>query len=306
MPFVLGVGRSGTTMLRLMLDAHSRLAIPPETGFSEEIERRMSAGVSLAEAALGAISDCDNAQSFGLSADDLARAFAHLPPGDRYGTGVGLALRAFYRLYAQTQGKPRAGDKTPIHTGHITRLARYLPEARFIHLIRDGRDVAASIRDLWFAPSRELGALALWWRETIEAARRQASDLPAGTYLEVRYEELVAHPAAELQRICAFADLPFEPEMLDFHARAPARLAEMQTVRGQDGRVVITDEERRHQHRLTTEPPRTERIGRFRSVLTRREIAKFEAEGGTFLRDLGYPLVTSSWARLRARISRSR
>lgn len=305
MPFVLGVGRSGTTMLRLMLDAHSQLAIPQETGFAEEIERRLSAGTPLAEAALGAISDCDNSSSFGLSTDDLAGAFADLPPGDRDGAGTGLALRAFYSLYARSQGKTRAGDKTPIHTGHIVRLHRHLPEARFVHLIRDGRDVATSIRDLWFAPSRDLAALARWWRETIAVARNQARDLPPGTYLEVRYEELILNPESELLRICAFLDLPFEPQMLAFHTRAQGRLAEMQAVRRPDGRLVITAEERHRQHRLTHEPPRPERIGRFRNVLSRSEISAFEAEAGALLRALGYPLAARPWERLWARARRA-
>ena len=61
-------------------------------------------------------------------------------------------LRAFYRGYAAARGKTRYGDKTPMHATDIDVLSRVLPEARFIHIIRDGRDVAASLRGLPFAP----------------------------------------------------------------------------------------------------------------------------------------------------------
>ena len=65
---------------------------------------------------------------------------------------LSAGLRAFYRGYAAARGKTHYGDKTPTHIADIDVLSRVLPEARFIHMIRDGRDVAASLRGLPFAP----------------------------------------------------------------------------------------------------------------------------------------------------------
>ena len=64
-------------------------------------------------------------------------------------------LRAFYAPYAERFSKKIVGDKTPLYILHMSRIQRCLPEARFIHLIRDGRDVALSYRGLWFGPGNE-------------------------------------------------------------------------------------------------------------------------------------------------------
>lgn len=68
-------------------------------------------------------------------------------------------VRLFYRLYARRHGKARWGDKTLLYRLHLTEIEKILPEAHFIHSIRDGRDVALSLREVWFAPSQDISAL---------------------------------------------------------------------------------------------------------------------------------------------------
>src|SRR5262249_51997802 len=143
--------------------------------------------------------------------------------------------------------KPRWGDKTPYYAGHMHLIQSLLPEARFIHLIRDGRDVGLSVKDLWFGPNSLVEA-AHWWAAGIQRARQQAGDLRY--YLEIQYEDLVARPESTLQRVCAFLDLPWHPGMLDCHQTATERIGELQAISPDDGREVSA-EKRRDIHHLT-------------------------------------------------------
>jgi hypothetical protein len=278
MPVIVSVGRSGTTLLRLMLDSHPELAVPPETGFLPAIwERREELDAeTLADLVVAAPQWPD----FHLDEAELRAALRALRP-----FSAAEGTRCFYRLYARRFGKRRWGDKTPVYGRHMPAIQDLLPEARFLHLIRDGRDVALSLRPLWFAPGQDARTLAAHWRDGIEAARR---DAPACRhYLEVRYEDLVAEPERVLARVCGFLDFAYTPEMLGYPARAAARLGEVRDQRQADGRLV-TREERLGFHPLLTAPPRPERTGRWRREMSAVEIAEFEAVAGDLLAALGY------------------
>src|SRR5690606_16718789 len=133
-PFIVGVARSGTTLLRLMLDAHPDLAIPPETHFVPRLVKEIERGAGPAEAH-AFVTGHQRWPDWGLDADELRARFESLEPFT-----AGEALRAFFGLYAERQGKPRWGDKSPTHLKRMARIHGALPEARFLHVIRDGRD----------------------------------------------------------------------------------------------------------------------------------------------------------------------
>src|SRR5205809_595320 len=82
------------------------------------------------------------------------------------------------------------------------------PESRFVHLIRDGRDVGLSIREMSWGPSK-MPALAEFWAKRIRTGRSEGARLGGARYLELRYEDLVEGPVRELRRVCAFLDLDF-------------------------------------------------------------------------------------------------
>src|SRR5688572_958645 len=194
-PFIVGVPRSGTTLLRLMLDAHSDLSIPAETGFIPDARRILSAGMADGREAFCRIVTLSPAWSrFRLDADAFRAALEAIEPFD-----LGDGVRAFYRLCAALSGKPRWGDRTPAYGSHLDAIQSVLPEARFIHVIRDGRDAALSVTGLWFAPEGEIEALAADWRARIQKTRLLAKG--CAHYLEVRYEKLITDPPAELRQI---------------------------------------------------------------------------------------------------------
>ena len=287
-PFIVGVPRSGTTMLRLMLDAHPDLAIPPETYFVTNLIEAADGGAGpdqLANVLVGHRRWGD----LGIDEGELRRRLA--ATGQPTG---GDAVRVAFGLYAEGRGKPRWGDKTPAYLTNIAEIGAALGEARFIHLIRDGRDVALSILRMPEAdrPMRNpdtVGLVATRWSRRIERARRQGEGL--GRYLEVRFEDLVTDAEPVLRGVCDFIELDFRPELLDYHSGAGERLEEMNRdlaarddlpAQGAGGRLAP--------HALTTQPPKRDRVGAWREEMSAEQIAEFEAEGGEMLRVLGYEL----------------
>ena len=284
MPFVVGVPRSGTTLLRMMLDAHPELSIPPETGFLIPAfpliaSRPDDLRVRLWETIIG----FETWPDMHLSADDLRTAFEEIEPFD-----PAEAVRTFYRLYARRFGKARWGDKGPLYSPLLRQIEQLLPEASFVHLIRDGRDVAVSVRPLFFSPGSDLETIGRDWRDRIEGAR--ALGAHCRSYLEVRYEELIHRPETELRRICNAIELPFDPAMLRYHERSGERLDEVFGRWDAAGELVISKEERLYNQRFTTRPPDAARIGRWRGELSPVEVAAFERVAGELLDELGYGL----------------
>lgn len=289
MPMIVGVPRSGTTLLRFMLDAHPALAIPPETGFlasaSKFLNARWLPDRVTCEALFRVVTRLPLKsgpwRDFGISEDEFWEALRQIEPFD-----VAEGFRAFYRLYARKHDKPRYGDKTPLHCRHLRAIEQILPEAHFIHVIRDGRDVALSLRPLWFAPGRDMKTLAQYWsnlvRDTREAGHR------ANSYHEVRYEELIGDPASVLERVCHFLKLDFDSAMLRYWDRASARLKEHQTRFRIDGSVAMTHDQRLLQQRLTMQPPQAERASCWRREMTPEEHSEFADWGGKMLDELGY------------------
>jgi hypothetical protein len=280
-PFVIGMTRSGTTLLRLMLDSHPGLTIPPETHFIPDVIKAFNNGRASPAEITDVITNNRRWADFGIPAADLRRELDRLRPM----IDPEVPIRAFYRLYAKRQRKRRWGDKTPGYATKMRRINRTLPESRFVHMIRDGRDVAVSLRDRDAGLSVE--QVARRWRHRINNTRRAAEHVPH--YIEVRYEDLVAEPEATLRRICDFVELDWSPRMLDYHERAERRLAELERpLAAEEEKRALSAEDRLKAHALTSQPPRTDRSGRWRNELSAAEAATFAEHAGELLADLGY------------------
>jgi hypothetical protein len=282
MPFIVGTGRCGTTLLRMMLDAHPDVAIPPETHFIPALANLFLDPAKQVDDFVGLVASFHTWQDFGIDPEALRRALAAGP------FSLTHALRTFYRLYAEKFGKARSGDKTPMYFASMGLVQGVLPEARFVHLIRDGRDVALSIKDLWFGPN-SIREVAGWWVSRINQARSQVPEL--SWYLEIRYEDLVRDTENILRRICAFIDLPWDPIMLDYPKRVPERLAEMRhDAPTHDGRGVLQAEDRVRIFSLVDRPPQRERLERWRTEMSIADREFFEGVAGPMLHELGYEI----------------
>lgn len=285
MPVIVGAPQSGTTLLRFMLDAHPELAIPPETGFLALGPSLHGEGDRLRQQFFDAITafppEAPAWDDYGVPRERLWELLQAITPFT-----IADGFRAFYRAYAARFGKPRWGDKTPMHCLHLAAIEQVLPEAHFIHVIRDGRDVALSLRQTWFSPGSDIETLAQHWKTCVTTARRQGAG--CRHYLEVRFEELVADGGAVLPRVCSFLGLADAPQMLDYHRRTPDRLEEHRDRTRRDGTLIVSHDGRLRQQALTMEPPRQARVQAWRTEMDPGERARFEAAAGALLVDLGY------------------
>jgi len=280
-PFVVGVNRSGTTLLRMMLDAHPELTIPPETHFVPELIETAEDGATNAENLLATITSQREWGDFGLTEEELLARFESLDP-----LTAGGALREFYGAYAERVGKPRWGEKTPIYVKSMRAIQSALPEARFVHVIRDGRDVALSIRDR-ATKEHPIDRIAERWVRRITRARAQAKRLDH--YREIRYEALILDTEPTLREVLDFFGLPWDAAVLDYHQRSAERLEEMKRELPDSGkRTALSVERRMMTHARTTEKPDPRRVSRWREVMDPADRELFESIAGDLLRELGY------------------
>ena len=208
--FVVGCERSGTTLLRAMLDSHRELSIPPESHFLIRVIKDRYGQ----EGFLSLLAGHPRFARWGLPIEEVTELMRTADADN-----PAAAVRLLYRAYAASRGKTRWGDKTPRYVRHIPGLAALLPEAHFVHIIRDGRDVALSWLGASFGPT-SITEAAERWRKDVRAGRLAGRKRAADRYMEVRYENLVSRPKRVLRRICEFVDLPFDPGMLDYMATA--------------------------------------------------------------------------------------
>jgi len=287
-PFVVGVGRSGTTLLRLMLDSHPDMAVPPETGFVPKLIDAAREDDATPESVAEVLTTHRRWGDFGLDIEDLKKRWAALPQ-----LKPGGVVRSFFELYAEQQGKPRWGDKTPGYTQHIRKISKVLPEARFIHLIRDGRDVTLSRTKTLALKEVPIAKSARRWKKRLQRAQRQGAKVDH--YLELHYEVLVSDPEKVLRQICDFIELPFDEAMLSHHERSEERLSELdRDIPAMGGRLPRSAESRMALHERTTRPVDTKAIGKWRTEMAPEDVAEFESIAGDLLIELGYEPATEA------------
>jgi hypothetical protein len=206
--------------------------------------------------------------TWGVSVDEVA-AVAGKPS-----TTLPAAVRALYAAYAMQRGKDRYGDKTPGYALQVGRIANLLPEAVFVHMVRDGRDVALSLLEAPFGPTTVAGA-ATFWKQRVDAAVAAGGDLGSTRYVQIRYEDLVQQPEKEVRAVCRLACIDFEPMMLDHRRRA-----------GAIGSSTLDPSI----HTLLTAPLHLARD--WRREMPRDFVDRFEAVAGDSLVALGYALAS--------------
>ena len=207
--FIVGCPRSGTTLLRNLLNSHPHLTFPEESHFIPVFYR-----------------------GYGDPRDErearrLAERVLSLQWVRRWGLKVGAesfadcrSFREFlchlYEAWARQENKPRWGDKTPPYVTEIPLLVKLFPGARIIHIYRDGRDVALSWIRIRYQP-QNLYTAAKLWKANVSSGRQAGAVLPREAYLEVCFERLLQQPRDTMQRVCAFIGEPFDEAVLGYN-----------------------------------------------------------------------------------------
>lgn len=194
--FIVGSPRSGTTLLRSVLDAHPNLCCAPwETGFFDAIQTYQKV-------------------NFG---SPRGSEFNYCPL--KRGEFIRWARESFDLLMHQLTHsieKPRWGEKTPAHVFQIDFIKEVYPNARFIHIIRDGHDVVKSLMNVNWGP-RDIKWSTHRWIDSVNAGIEAQDRLGSTVVHDVNYEALTSDPQNTLQDICEFLDEEFEPRILNFH-----------------------------------------------------------------------------------------
>jgi hypothetical protein len=224
--FIVGCPRSGTTLLQRLLNAHPDVAVPPESFWVPYFFKKrigMTDGGVVSPELVSRLFAYYKFYRMKLAPVDLTKVIEAESPL----TYAQFVSRVF-DLHAEGQGKSLAGDKTPDYIRNIPLLHELWPKAKFIHLIRDGRDVCLSAI-AWKRKVDKLASLfptwqedpattaSLWWEWHVRQGCQQGCILGTELYYEMRYESLVAEPAKECAKLCAFLGLPYEDSMLQFN-----------------------------------------------------------------------------------------
>jgi hypothetical protein len=279
--FVVGSARSGTTLLRLMLNAHSKIAVPPESRFVVELYKPGEVEVEV-DPFLAELAQHKRFQHWNLPVEAIKNETggrALLPYRD--------LIEAAYRAYASARKKEVWGDKTPRYVLDIPLLADLFPEARFIHVVRDGRNVALSYADVPFGP-KTVARAADRWKTRVRAGMLSGRPLRPERYTELFYEELVSDAEGQLHNICSFLGVSFESGMLDYRERA---------------KDDVLERARRYNPHVTERP--TAGVRSWKRQMTSLQVAVFESVAGDLLTELGYERACpepGAAARLQARL----
>ena len=276
--FIVGCPRSGTTLLQRMVNAHSDIAITPETHWIPRFTKKRW-GVTrqglVTPDLIARLSEHPGFVALNIGREELAKLM---------GTGRPIAYSSFvsgiFDLYGQTRGKRLVGDKTPGYVRRMKTLHALWPQARFIHVIRDGRDVFLSMSsrpleqlkpgvfDSWL--EHPVPTAALWWELNVRPGREAGNALGPELYYEVRYESLVADPGEECAKLCSFLGVQYDDSMLRFHEGRMGNKAEP------GGKPAWQ--------------PITSGLRDWKSQMPAADLEEFEAAAGELLEELRYPL----------------
>jgi hypothetical protein len=319
--FIVGPSRSGTSLMRALLNAHSDIALAGETHYFDDLRTVVSRPdtgplsdtdrqrcedyvLALSHRPFGHVGDPDKGW---LSRAELRRAVAAIAPS------ADAHFEAYCRLMAAREHATRWGEKTPRHIFRTAEIIERYPDARIICMIRDPRGVIASYRgwenqggfDLDADPEHaltladdsdrarrtyDLLLLSLLWRSQASAILEARRRFGSNVHVE-RYETIVEHPEQELEAITTFLDIDFQKEMLD----VPVLNSSFEQFESAGG--------------ISKAP-----LQRWRSLLSDREIGTIQHTCGSLMDELGFerlpvkgavPGTIAHWARLPLSVTRA-
>ena len=269
--FIVGCGRSGTTLLQTMLLSDPSIVLPPETKYFAALDARgwrARLDLGRAEDFERAVREVweDQARR-GLECDRATfDRFAAAAPRSWEGLFI-----AYLAAYAEPSGATRIGEKSPVHTHYVGPLSASFPEAKFVHIMRDPRAVVLSRVRAGFG-SNLIAPNIHRWRRAAEMHREFAGPLGPRRYLLIRYEDLVADQRATLSRVCEFLGIEMTEAMLEHHKRDQKGFPTRSTGWMEN----------------TMKPVFTTSVDRWRSEMKPKHVAMVDADLGDLIPLMGY------------------
>ena len=216
--FIVGMPRSGTKLLRDLLNRHPRVGIPlSESQFIPHFAARFPPDANSSSASVDFIDQFHTMLAQTVFYQNMRRITGREITREQLADNVddcslGSVFKAVLQYYAPADcdENPIWGDKTPAYMMHIPLLQSIFPDARFLHIIRDFRDCSLSISRAW---SQNIERAAEKWRRCIAVAREDGARI-GDSYMEIKYRDLLLKPEDTLQRVCTFIDCRFIPDML--------------------------------------------------------------------------------------------
>lgn len=261
--FIIGAARSGNTLLRALLVGHSAIAVPPESyvlgGIARKWDRLNFLGWE--ELVKTVIGEFESHPEFHTWQTELWPVYEPLLQIETERRSLAIILDTIYRHYAATHASGAGiwGDKTPLNTERIFLIGRVFPGARYIHMLRDGRDaVSSAVRARMFGGSVE--AACEQWLLRVRSARELGERIDSSRYMELRYEDLVTDPKSAVQWVCTFLGIEFEEGMMA-HDRVFASMGDTTSL---------------EHHASVGQPVNTASIGKWKERLTPGQIELME------------------------------
>lgn len=267
--FIVGSPRSGTTLLQSMLMRAPGVSMPPELHYVHITYKRRHRMADIRtengwEQARNAILARCQHSDIEMDRELFDRLCAE---SDKTYSDL---LRCWLRAIGAVDGARVVGEKTPNHCEWILELSAMIPEARFVHIMRDPRDSALSQREAFARPALQA---AYRWKLDLEMHRDCMRLMSPKRYTAVRYEDLVTDPEAVLRPLCGFLGLEYQDAMCDPSGRGKKGFAHYE------------------QHKLRTlEKVTSSRIGRYKGKMSAIDIAVIEHVCGPLMVEMGYEL----------------
>jgi hypothetical protein len=268
--YIIGTERSGSNLLRVILNAHSKIDIPHPLHICKYF----------CNLTVGYGDIAQDGPRRKLVRDILRLKRVHIYPWDvqidaervvRESTDLLSITAAIYDQHLEASEKHRWGNKSTFMVHHVAAAIKLDPEARFIWLVRDPRDVAASSRRSVFSPCHPWLTARLWASQQAEALRQEQAFPDA--VLRVHYEDLTQRAEPTIRSICSFLDEDFQPGLMSHH----------QTPAAQKGAALSES------WKNTGGPILKTNSGKYRAELGTHEIALVESAAGQMMQELGYP-----------------
>ena len=275
--FIVGCARSGTTLVHRIVDAHPEIAITPEMHWISHYVNYFKNQNRLVTPEL--VSELTEHKRF--SQFEIPRQEFEALLGSGEELPYPTFLRRVFGLYGKINNKPLVGNKTPAYVRNMPTFHALWPEAKFVHIIRDGRDVCMSVLN-WKKAERTVGryasweedpvsTTALWWERKVHKARVDGAVLGPGLYHEMHYEDLVEDPERECKRLCEFLGVLYEEAMIRF-AEGKTR-TDLPNARKTPKKAWL---------------PITSGMRNWRTEMPVKDVERFEAAAGNLLEELGY------------------